>query len=152
MKRLCRSQQERVIAGVCGGLALYFERDPLLFRLLFIVLTLATGTGVALYLLLWLALPSAPQAFAQQEEIMRENLNEMRLRARELGAEARRSFAQARKTGSHGDTLIITGAILVGVGLLLLFRNIGLLAWMRYLWPVGLLALGIVTLLNSVKR
>lgn len=152
MKRLCRSQQERVIAGVCGGLALYYERDPLLFRLLFIILTLATGTGVALYLLLWLVLPSAQQARAQQEQIVRDNLNEMRTRVRELGAEARTSFAQARKTGSPDDALIITGALLVGIGLLLLFRNLGLLAPMRYLWPVAVLALGIATLYSSIKR
>lgn len=152
MKHLYRSQQDKVIAGVCGGLAIYFGCDPLLFRLLFIILTMATGTGVALYLLLWLVLPTAQQELAEQEQVMRENLNEMRTRARELGGEVRGSFAQARKTRSADDTLILMGTILVGFGLLLLFRNIGLLAWVRYLWPVALIGLGVAILANSIKE
>ncbi len=152
MKHLYRSQQDKVIAGVCGGLAAYFGRDPLLFRLLFIALTMATGTGVALYLLLWLVLPTAQQGLAQQEQVIRDNLDEMRTRARELGAEARGSFVRARKTGSPDDALIIGGAILVGFGLLLLFRNIGLLAWTRYLWPIALVGLGVAILINNLKE
>ena len=152
MKHLYRSDQDKVIAGVCGGLAIYFGRDPLFFRLLFIILTLATGVGVALYLLLWLVLPTAQQAFAQQEQVMRENLGEMRERARELGLETRNSFARARRTGSPDDILILVGAILVGFGLLLLFRNIGLLAWVRYLWPLALVALGVAILINNLRE
>lgn len=155
MKHLYRSEQDRVIAGVCGGLALYFERDPLLFRLLFIVLTLTWGIGVTLYLLLWLVLPSAQQEYAHQEQIIRENVQEMRTQVRtqmrKLGAETRNSYAQARRKGASDDTLIILGAVLVGFGLLLLFRNIGLLVWMRYLWPVALVALGIGILANNLK-
>ncbi len=149
MKHLYRSQQDRVIAGVCGGLGAYFQRDPLIFRVLFIFLTMATGTGVALYLLLWLVLPTAQQGLAQQEQVIRENASEMRTRARQLGGEARESFAQAHKVRSHDDTLILVGAALVGLGLLLLFRNIGLLAWMRDLWPIALIGLGIALLLKN---
>jgi phage shock protein C len=152
MKHLYRSEHDRVIAGVCGGLALYFDRDPLLFRLLFLLLTLTWGIGVTLYLLLWLVLPSAQQEYAQQEQVMRENAQEMGARARELATEARKSYARARRTGSRDDTLIILGAMLVGFGLLLLFRNIGLLVWVRYLWPVALVALGIAILANNLKE
>lgn len=152
MKHLHRSEQDRVIAGVCGGLAAHLNMDPLLFRLLFIVLTISAGIGITLYLLLWLVLPSAQQEYAHQEQIMRDNLTEMGTRVREMGSEARNSYARARRTGTTDDTMIILGAVLVGFGLLLLFRMIGLLVWMRYLWPVALVALGLAILWSNVKE
>jgi phage shock protein C len=59
-KRLYRSRYERVIFGVCGGLAEYFEIDPVWMRLLFIVLTLLCGTSIFLYLVMWIIVPLAP--------------------------------------------------------------------------------------------
>jgi phage shock protein C len=58
--RLQRSRNERVIGGVCGGLAEYFNVDPVLVRVLFAVVTLMGGAGVLLYLILWVVVPLAP--------------------------------------------------------------------------------------------
>ena len=52
-----RSREDWVFAGVCGGLGRYAERDPLWFRLLFIVLAGCGGLGFLLYIGLWLAIP-----------------------------------------------------------------------------------------------
>lgn len=64
MKRLYRDQFDKKIAGVCGGLAQYFNFDSSLIRLIFILLTLLTG-GVLLlvYLILWAVLPLGPKAY-----------------------------------------------------------------------------------------
>ena len=43
MKRLYRSKRERKLAGICGGLAEYFEMDPVIFRLIVVLLCLITG-------------------------------------------------------------------------------------------------------------
>ncbi len=59
-KRLYRSRQERVFFGVCGGLAEYFEIDPVWMRLLFIMLTILCGTSILLYLVMWVIVPLAP--------------------------------------------------------------------------------------------
>ena len=60
-KRLYRSVTDCQIAGVCGGLAEYFNLDPLLVRILMVVL--APGAGAWLfYLLAWLFIPEAPAA------------------------------------------------------------------------------------------
>lgn len=57
-RRLVRSRDDRVIAGVCGGLGDYFGADPILFRIAFVVLVVAgAGSGIILYLLAWLILP-----------------------------------------------------------------------------------------------
>jgi phage shock protein C len=56
-KRLHRSRTDRVIAGVCGGLADYFGVDPILVRVLWVVAVLSFGAGLLAYVLLWLFVP-----------------------------------------------------------------------------------------------
>ncbi|HEY6202809.1 MAG TPA: PspC domain-containing protein [Candidatus Limnocylindria bacterium] len=55
--RLYRSATDKAIAGVCGGLAHYFNIDPALVRLAFVVFALAGGASVLLYIVLWIAVP-----------------------------------------------------------------------------------------------
>jgi len=57
-RRLARSSTDRVLGGVSGGLGRYFDVDPVLFRLAFVVLTLVGGAGAIAYLGAWLVLPS----------------------------------------------------------------------------------------------
>jgi phage shock protein C len=56
-KRLMRSTSERMIAGVCGGLAEYFNMDPTLVRIILVLLALAGGPGLLIYLILWVVMP-----------------------------------------------------------------------------------------------
>src|SRR3712207_1371384 len=57
-RRLTRATDDRMLAGVAGGLGRHFELDPLLFRVGFAVLTLFGGSGLLLYILLALLVPS----------------------------------------------------------------------------------------------
>lgn len=59
-KKLYRSRRDRMIAGVCGGLADYFQVDPTIIRLLFILFVLLGGSGVLAYLIMWLVVPVEP--------------------------------------------------------------------------------------------
>lgn len=56
-KKLRRSRKEKMIAGVCGGLAEYFDRDPTWIRLLFILLLFFGGSAFLVYLVMWLVVP-----------------------------------------------------------------------------------------------
>ena len=56
-KRLYRSRRNRMIAGVCGGLAEYFSIDPTLVRLLFILFLLLGGSALLAYLIMWVVVP-----------------------------------------------------------------------------------------------
>ncbi len=60
-KKLTRSADDRMLAGVAGGLAAYLEIDPVLVRLIFVLIALFGGgiTGVAIYVVLWIVLPEA---------------------------------------------------------------------------------------------
>lgn len=59
-KRLLRSRSDRRLAGVCAGIAEYFGWDPALVRVGWIVLTLMGGSGILLYLIMWLVMPESP--------------------------------------------------------------------------------------------
>jgi len=62
MKRLYRSTTDRKIAGVCGGLAEYFNIDPTIVRVVFVLLLLPGGLpGFIPYVILWLVVPYEPQ-------------------------------------------------------------------------------------------
>lgn len=59
-RRLYRSRDERMLAGVAGGLAKYFNIDPTIVRLLFVFFTLTYGTGFLVYLIMALVVPEEP--------------------------------------------------------------------------------------------
>lgn len=58
-KRFYRNPQDQIIGGVAAGLASYFNIDPVIFRIIFVVLALAWGWGILLYILLWVIVPEA---------------------------------------------------------------------------------------------
>ena len=59
-RKLYRSKTNRQLAGVCGGLAEYFNLDTTLIRVLFVVLAVLGGSGVVLYIALWIIVPREP--------------------------------------------------------------------------------------------
>jgi phage shock protein C len=59
-KRLVRSTNDKKIAGVAAGLADYFDLDPTIIRLVWLLAVLFAGTGLIAYIILWIALPAGP--------------------------------------------------------------------------------------------
>ncbi len=62
-KRLYRSNTDKMIGGVCGGLAQYLTVDPTLVRLVFVALALLGGPGLLIYLILLILTPPAPAGY-----------------------------------------------------------------------------------------
>jgi phage shock protein PspC (stress-responsive transcriptional regulator) len=58
-RKLYRSKTDRKLAGVCGGLAQYFDIDATLIRVLFVAITLF-GAGLVLYVAMWIIVPEEP--------------------------------------------------------------------------------------------
>jgi phage shock protein PspC (stress-responsive transcriptional regulator) len=59
-KQLFRSRRNRAIAGVAGGLGEHFGVDPVWFRVAFVVLAVGGGSGILIYLIMWLIVPERP--------------------------------------------------------------------------------------------
>lgn len=165
-KRLYRSRHERVIAGVCGGLAQYFAVDPTLVRIIWVLLALS-GTGILLYLIALLVIPEEPRVAAEQPRAAAEQAAG-REEHQVNGTEA--STSDGTTAGSVGpaeagpapssepaspESRMWAGLILVAVGLYFLSRNLfpGLFFLQgRYLWPLLLVLVGAVVLAGGFRR
>lgn len=67
-KRLYRTRNERMLNGVCGGLAQYFNMDPTIIRLIVVAITFATGPGMLLaYLILAVIIPEEPAGYIEAQ-------------------------------------------------------------------------------------
>ena len=73
-KRFFRNPDDKVIAGLCSGIASYFHLDPVWVRLIFLVFCFAGGSGVLLYLVLWVVIPEA-QTTTDKLEMRGEKIN-----------------------------------------------------------------------------
>jgi phage shock protein C len=59
-KKLYRSRKNKVLAGVCGGIAEYFSQDPTIIRILWVILGLGMGVGILAYVIAWVLIPINP--------------------------------------------------------------------------------------------
>ena len=139
---LHRTRSGAVLLGVCAGLGRYFDVDPVLIRVAFLLLTLASGLGVVIYLMLALVMPAEASVGESTAEVVRENLREMGGVARAAGREVAAALRQASVAGRRRKAL---GVGLALVGVVLLLANAGVLAWLqwRLLWPLILVLVGI---------
>lgn len=101
--RLMRSETDRMIAGVCGGLAVYLGIDPVFVRLAFAVLLFASGIGLPIYLLLWIIMPSAGSVDGTGAEVIQKNVNE-------FGETVSASVGRIGRPGTIGAILVLLGA------------------------------------------
>ena len=72
--RMYRDPDDRIIGGVCSGMAAYWHIDPWIVRVIFIVLALPGGLGILIYLVLWIVLPEA-RTTAQKIEMKGDPVN-----------------------------------------------------------------------------
>jgi phage shock protein C len=142
-KLLYRSETDRIIAGVCGGLGEYLDIDPTLVRLTFIVITLAGGSGILLYIVLWLIIPSEGNKGRSGSNQLRENAEEMKEKARGL-------TKNLKSPKTRGNNRYIVGLIIIGLGIIFLFENFGIFPLFRLakLWPLLIIFLGFLMLRN----
>ncbi len=165
--RLYRSRDERMIAGVAGGLAEMWDADPSLVRLAWALLTIFTG-GVALvvYVVLAVVVPEEDEVFLGPGEAAAADAGPLdattadvtriaRAAAREGAREARRQRrALRRATRADGPR---TGPIVIGVlfilgGAWFLAREyVPWLDW-DWVWPMTLVAIGVLVLLLAMRR
>lgn len=91
-KRFLRSRNDRIIAGVAGGIAATLNIDPLLVRIGFLLLGLLNGFGLLVYVALWLLVPNEDSPAADARSQMRENVGEMQSAAESVVQRVRGMF------------------------------------------------------------
>jgi phage shock protein C len=142
-KRLTRSDKERLLGGVCGGLAEYFGFDPTLVRIAFVLLAIAYGTGILLYITLWIIMPRHQ---AEGTGVVGDNLDDIRKRLVELEGEVKSAVTGVKAEEWKRSSGFWLGLVLVALGILFLFSTLGLLRWWRWavIWPVALIMVGLL--------
>lgn len=136
--RLHRSETDRYIAGVAGGLGEYFKIDPTLIRIIFILLTVFGGSGIVIYLLLWLVLPTSSVTNKEPQENFKDNVEDIKEKAR--------TFAQdIRINHSSSDSRTLWGVVIIIIGILFILENFGLYSFIDLgrLWPIILIIIGL---------
>lgn len=58
-KKMYRDPDNRILGGVCSGLSAYFNVDPIVFRIIFILIAMGMGSGLIIYIILWIVIPEA---------------------------------------------------------------------------------------------
>jgi phage shock protein PspC (stress-responsive transcriptional regulator) len=157
-KRLYRSRSDRVIFGVCGGLAKYFAIDPVLVRVIAVLTILLGGWGILAYIILAIVVPLEGSQGTTPQESMRENVEEMKDTAGELGRkiqstlEGEKGKSQAEKTSHRG--LIILGIVLIVLGVIFLLASFDVFWWLTwgYIWPLILIAVGVLIIFGIRRR
>lgn len=149
---LYRSETDRMLGGVCGGLGNYLGIDSTLVRLFFVLLALGPGIGVLVYLALWVIAPSESRVGAGTtwKENIKESTENFSERAQTVGAE----FGQAIRTPHPQAGLIVGGALIVlGSILFVETLHISWLWWLDFdiLWPVLLIIGGGVILTRRTQ-
>ncbi len=77
-KRLYRSEKDKIVAGVCGGIAEYLNIDPIIVRILFILAIISEGFGLMLYIVLWIVIPLESSIEKNEDEVIEENAKEIK--------------------------------------------------------------------------
>jgi phage shock protein C len=127
-ERLARSETDKMIAGVCGGLAAHLGIDPVLVRLAFVVLLLASGIGFAIYVILWIVMPVESQIPA-----------EIRIMNDQAVDDPSSLKYQSNPAATVGIILILLGA----------FFLLNQMGWIPGLfWPIVLIGAGIFYLVR----
>lgn len=122
-KKVYRSRKNRVIAGVCGGLGEYFNIDPLIFRIVFVALTLADGAGLLIYIVMALILPNGEQPAGHMVE--------------PSGSSTMKGLFENKRN--------MVALLIIFVGVIALLNAILPFQWFRwdFFWPIVVIAIGL---------
>jgi phage shock protein PspC (stress-responsive transcriptional regulator) len=146
-KKLYRSSKDRMLGGVAAGLAEYFEIDPTIVRVLFVVTLFLGGTGVIAYIILWMIVPEEQIKFPGSETT--EEKSEGKIPKEENQFNAKEYYSSLDRQREKRRT--IAGFILLALGLIFLADNF--IPRIRFgdFWPLILVVAGIVILINSKR-
>jgi signal transduction histidine kinase len=122
--RFTRSRTDRVLAGVCGGVARALGVDPLVMRVAVVALTVAGGTGALLYVLAWLFLPEEGSDRSLAVAAVRDPGRDL-AEVLAIGSIALGAILLVRATGVWFSDAFVWPLLLAGVGLAVIWRQAG---------------------------
>lgn len=148
--KLVRSQTDKMLAGVCGGLAAYLGLEAIWVRLFFVLVTVVpNGFGVLLYIILWIIMPEAGREDLPADQRIQANAQDMAGRAQEFA----QNVEQTVRTLPNRQAGILIGVALIVFGVVFLLNNLNLVWWLRFdqWWPLLLVVGGVALLISRMR-
>lgn len=136
MRKLYRSEKDKWIAGVLGGLGEYLDVDATILRIAYIVFTIASaGAGIIGYILAVIVIPKSPMGHQPPQEAKTEGGS----------TSMAETSSPSQSADRRSNAPMVVGIILVGLGVLFLFNNFIDIHWHLF-WPAILIVIGLVLL------
>ena len=138
-KKLTRNTRDKMVAGVASGLADYFQLDASWLRVAFLLAIFFGGIGLWIYIILWIAVPERNNFF---------NYGDF-----QQGTGYENVFEKRKENKYNGS--LIGGAVLVVLGFYFLLDEFNLIPYwfeLDRLWPLALVAIGLVLIFRVAKR
>ncbi|NVO19665.1 MAG: PspC domain-containing protein [Bacteroidetes bacterium] len=155
--RLYRSTTSRVFGGIAGGIAEYFDVDPILIRLLFVVIAFAGGGGLLVYIILWIAIPPRPINTTTFNMGMGsttpppppppDSANDGSAPAGTYNAEPIPTYDPTKEKSTRGG--LIGGLVLISLGCIFLADRFIPHIHFGDLWPIILVVVGAVLIVTN---
>jgi phage shock protein PspC (stress-responsive transcriptional regulator) len=143
-RTLYRSRTDSVVSGVSGGLGKYFDTDPVIFRILFVVLTFLAAGGLIAYIILWIVMPEEPFDYYNRNTHFKET------ETMENENSDYRNKPYYNKPRNDGG--LVVGVILIALGGLFLLDRLLPRIDFGDLWPVMLIVVGILIIASQVRK
>ena len=144
-KRLYRSRNSKMLAGVSGGIAEYFEIDPVVVRALFVISTIGWGFGFLVYIVLWVIVPQ------RQLETIGVTPEGTPI-GKEIFDEAGNFVAELHDKNERSKRKTVLGVALIFIGLFMLLDNLLPTIYFNVWWPLVLVAVGIYFLSGTIIK
>jgi phage shock protein C len=157
-KRLYRSRTDRMIFGVCGGLARYVGMDPSIVRILTVLLALASaGFAILAYLAMAVIVPVEGSQNVEPRDVVAENAEDIKNTAQELGRKIEDTFAsrglnEQEERALQARRRNVLGVVIIVIGVVVLLATLNAFRWWAFAFPVALIIIGVVILLSVTRR
>ena len=147
-KRLYRSRKKKVIAGICGGLGDHLDIDPVILRIIFVLITVFHGIGILIYIIMWIIIPE--ESFSPPFTGEEAKGPEVSLESEENQSEMPKEKGEVKNAPSGGR--IVFGVILILVGFIFLSDRYLPFFDFEFVFAIGLITLGISLLFNFFNK
>lgn len=147
IKKLYRSETDQILGGVAAGIAEYLAIDPTIVRLIWVAVALIGGTGVFVYIILWIIIPTSKQEGLSTEKRIEQNAEDFGKKVEGLANKVENEVEKADLTKRRQ----FFGLIVIFIGFWLLASTLGLTQWFNFgkFWPLILVAVGITLLFKK---
>lgn len=138
--KLYRSEGNKIVTGVCGGLGEYLNIDPIILRIILVLITVFGGSGLFIYIILWIFIPSKSTLGKKSEDYIKENVNDIK--------------NKSENAVKNGNGRAFIGILLIVFGTTFLLENLGFYMFHNIwrFWPIALIALGLSILSGKSKQ